>query len=83
MRILVGITGSVASIKLLSLVEDLQREVGKASNNAIVEVQVIATANALRFLPSLETISDIRIHTDSDEWSVFIQVSLIFILNYN
>lgn len=61
MKVLIGCTGSVATIKVNELVDQLK------SNN--FEVQVIATKSAHHFLKA--HIIDCKIWSDEDEWSMW------------
>ncbi|XP_061078663.1 phosphopantothenoylcysteine decarboxylase isoform X1 [Conger conger] len=58
-RVLVGVTGSVAALKLPLLVSQLLELPG-------VDVQVVATAHATHFYSPEEV--PVRIYTDKDEW---------------
>ena len=60
-NILVGVTGSVAAIKLPVIVEQL---VGKG-----FEVQVVVTSSARHFLKDKRV--DVKVWTDEDEWSMW------------
>lgn len=59
-RILVGVTGSVASIKLPLLLECLLK---------LGEVRVVSTACAEHFWGNLTLPSDVAVFRDRDEWS--------------
>jgi len=61
MKILVGCTGSVATIK----VADLVRRLAAAGH----QVQVVATANARHFLSGVP--AEVRVWTDQDEWDMW------------
>lgn len=61
MRVLIGCTGSVATIKVNELVDQLK------TNN--FEVQTIATKSAQHFLKA-DTI-DCKVWSDEDEWDVW------------
>lgn len=63
-RILIGCSGSVASIKLESLIRSL-RVVLKD-----VEVSVILTEHAQHFTPRENDSTNVRYYTDDDEWKV-------------
>ena len=62
LRILVGVTGSVASIKLLALVAELQK---------IAEVRIVSTAAAEHFWKDLALPQDVRVYKDIDEWNTW------------
>jgi phosphopantothenoylcysteine decarboxylase len=61
-NILVGVTGSVASIKLGLLVTELKH---------LGEVRVVSTNCAEHFWGNLDLPSDVRVYRDRDEWSVW------------
>ncbi|XP_063170043.1 phosphopantothenoylcysteine decarboxylase isoform X2 [Candoia aspera] len=61
-RILVGVTGSVAALKLPLLVAELLKIPG-------LEVQVVTTENAKHFYNPEEI--PVRIYSDSDEWQLW------------
>lgn len=61
-RILVGVTGSVATVKLGLLVEALQH---------VGEVRVVSTNCAEHFWRNLSLPSDVRVFRDRDEWSTW------------
>ncbi|KAI8813558.1 Phosphopantothenoylcysteine decarboxylase [Cladochytrium replicatum] len=62
-RLLVGATGSVASIKLTLLVEKIKKSIPN------VEVKVIATQHALHFFD--RSAVDAEVLVDSDEWKTW------------
>ncbi len=61
-RILVGVTGSVASIKLGALVEELLK---------LGQVRVVSTVCAEHFWGSLSLPSCVQLFRDKDEWSTW------------
>ena len=61
MKILIGCTGSVATIKVKELVDQL--------NNRAFEVQVIATEHAQHFLKKEST--NCKVWSDEDEWKMW------------
>ncbi|PJF16581.1 Phosphopantothenoylcysteine decarboxylase [Paramicrosporidium saccamoebae] len=61
-KVLIGVTGSVASIKLSELLDKLHASVSK------VDVKVVATKNACHFLPAL-TCGPVLL--DEDEWRLW------------
>ena len=61
MKILIGCTGSVATIKVNELVDQL--------NNRAFEVQVIATEHAQHFLKKEST--NCKVWSDEDEWKMW------------
>uniref|UniRef100_A0A182N9P8 Phosphopantothenoylcysteine decarboxylase n=1 Tax=Anopheles dirus TaxID=7168 RepID=A0A182N9P8_9DIPT len=63
-NILIGCTGSVATIKLPLLVEKLRQLA-----DFELEVQVIVTEHARHFFSPDELPSTVTVHTDQDEWS--------------
>eukprot|EP00794_Sanderia_malayensis_P015326 gene15326-16903_t len=63
LKVLVGITGSVASIKLKQLIQTLRnRIIG-------VSIKVVATKSSLHFVNSCEI--DAHVLTDEDEWATW------------
>ena len=74
MKILIGVTGSVATIKLQTLIEDIR----KVSGGVTVEVQVIATSNALNFIKQ-GTIEGVQINTDELEWKVYLRLLYLYL----
>nr|WCB86977.1 CPPV166 HAL3 domain protein [Cooks petrelpox virus] len=61
-KILIGITGSVATVKLPNLIKELTR----LEN---IELRIVATENAMKFTDQ-KTIG-IPIYTDKDEWTTW------------
>ncbi|KAL2916074.1 hypothetical protein HK105_204498 [Polyrhizophydium stewartii] len=72
MRVLVGVTGSVASIKLPLLVEQLREAfaVGPFS----LDVKVVATKHSLHFFDRA-ALGDTPVLTDEDEWASWTKMS--------
>ncbi|XP_055691726.1 phosphopantothenoylcysteine decarboxylase [Lutzomyia longipalpis] len=66
-RILVGCTGSVATIKLPQLVQKLTEAIPG------VEIQVVVTEAAKNFFSPQDLGQDVRLHTDADEWAAWKQ----------
>jgi phosphopantothenoylcysteine decarboxylase len=64
MKILLGISGSVAAIKCKQLVQELQ-QLG-------FDVRVVFTHCALHFVP-LDSLADadVQVYTDEDEWKSY------------
>lgn len=62
-NILIGCTGSVATIKLPLLIQKLRE------SNSNVEIKVIVTQNAEHFFAAADIPEDVPIHRDADEWS--------------
>ncbi|KAF9421646.1 hypothetical protein BGZ94_008790 [Podila epigama] len=62
-RVLIGATGSVASIKIPIIVKTLLEEIGD-----LVEVRVVATNAALHFFNRNDVACDVL--TDKDEWDL-------------
>ncbi|KAF9153746.1 hypothetical protein BG015_002719 [Linnemannia schmuckeri] len=63
-RILIGATGSVASVKIPIIVKTLVEEVGH-----LVEIKVVATTAALHFFDPKDVLAEVL--TDKDEWSAW------------
>jgi len=69
-RILLGCTGSVASIKIPILVDQLQKKFEDLKYP--VSISVVPTANAIRFFPTQSVInSGGKVYTDDDEWKAW------------
>ena len=64
MKVLVGCTGSVATIKVHEIVQALKQR--------NVEVEVVATRNSLHFL-NKEEMEGVKIWKDDDEWEMWNQ----------
>ncbi|KAF9904297.1 hypothetical protein EC991_002848 [Linnemannia zychae] len=67
-RILIGATGSVASVKIPIIVKTLVEEVGH-----LVEIKVVATTAALHFFDPKDVLAEVL--TDKDEWSAWTKMS--------
>ncbi|AAR83487.1 CNPV141 HAL3-like domain protein [Canarypox virus] len=61
-KILIGVTGSVAAIKLKDLIKQLLSLGG-------IEIRIVATKNAIHFIDQKEI--GIPIYTDKDEWNTW------------
>ncbi|QGM48773.1 MPPV-149 HAL3-like domain protein [Magpiepox virus 2] len=61
-KILIGVTGSVAAIKLKYLIKQLLSLGG-------IEIRIVATKNAIHFIDQKEI--GIPIYTDKDEWNTW------------
>ncbi|TKR69492.1 hypothetical protein L596_021644 [Steinernema carpocapsae] len=61
-HLLIGVTGSVATIKLRELIEEIRKQAGQDK----VAIKVVATNSALNFI-SFDEIQDV-IYDDRDEW---------------
>jgi phosphopantothenoylcysteine decarboxylase len=61
MNILIGLTGSVASIKIYNLVEDILEAIPHAT------IRIVTTEKALHFFDS-QHLSKFTIYRDEDEW---------------
>eukprot|EP01147_Barroeca_monosierra_P001429 gene1429-4590_t len=68
LHILLGCTGSVASIKVPDVVEALQSISTSAGRK--LEVKIVATASALHFVQK-ESLTSTVVYTDSDEWETW------------
>ncbi|KAF9365236.1 hypothetical protein BGX34_010799 [Mortierella sp. NVP85] len=67
-RILIGATGSVASVKIPIIVKTLLEEAGD-----LVEVKVVTTNAALHFFDSKDVLAEVL--TDQDEWNAWQKMS--------
>ncbi|KAK3818799.1 MAG: flavoprotein [Benniella sp.] len=67
-RILIGATGSVASVKIPIIVKTLLEEAGD-----LVEVKVVTTNAALHFFNSKDVLAEVL--TDQDEWNAWQKMS--------
>jgi len=66
-KVLLGATGSVASIKIPDIISGLN-----VKFNGNVEIRFVPTQNALHFLPQVDEIEDklgAKIYRDENEWS--------------
>ncbi len=61
-RIIIGVTGSVASVKLKALIDYL-----KLNYSDQVEIKVVASNNSLNFFKA-QDLEPIQVYTDSVEW---------------
>ncbi|KAI9101176.1 phosphopantothenoylcysteine decarboxylase-like protein [Phlyctochytrium arcticum] len=68
-RILIGATGSVASIKIPNLVTSL-RETYKDE----IDIKIVSTQNALHFFKA-SAVSPVEVITDADEWKSWKRIS--------
>jgi len=64
-KILLGCTGSVASIKVPVLVEELREFIDN------VEISIIVTGNSLHFFDVKEIPENVIIYKDEDEWTTW------------
>lgn len=64
-NILIGCTGSVATIKLLELVQLVKARIRGC------EVKVVLTASALHFVNLEEIRSEVQVYLDADEWGAW------------
>ena len=65
-NILIGTTGSVATIKLPEIISGLKRECSD------VEIKLIPTKNSLHFLPQVNEVEEklgFKMHRDEEEWT--------------
>ena len=69
-RIIIGVTGSVAAIKLVPLIDCIQ------ANYAVeeIEIKVVASDNALNFFKPAD-LKPIEVFTDSVEWLEWKRIS--------
>lgn len=68
-KILLGCTGSVATIKLPVLINTLTKQLESSGHN--IEIKVIVTECAKHFITSYDIPSEIEIYTDSSEWTAW------------
>ena len=61
-KILLGLTGSVATIKAAVIVDEIKSKLENA------EIIVILTEHATHFLPENFSTLDVKIYRDQDEW---------------
>jgi len=62
-NILLGVSGSVATIKAGQVVSQLQEKIPDC------QVEIVATQHSLHFLNTIKDLPEVKIHRDSDEWS--------------
>ncbi|XP_067008348.2 phosphopantothenoylcysteine decarboxylase [Anabrus simplex] len=65
-HVLIGSTGSVATIKLPLLISSLME-----SSNQSLEIQVVVTEHAKHFFSSLDIPSGVKVYCDEDEWKAW------------
>lgn len=73
-HLLIGCTGSVASIKIPEMITEIRRHCGQHSSNVLI--RVVATENALRFFDrELVAASNdgVPVFSDIDEWTTWKQ----------
>ncbi|XP_063226233.1 phosphopantothenoylcysteine decarboxylase [Bacillus rossius redtenbacheri] len=68
-RVLLGCTGSVATIKVGLLVSQAIAESCIGNAEPSIEVRIVATDNAEHFIVHEDLPKDSKIYTDSDEWN--------------
>ena len=61
-KILLGLTGSVATIKAAVIIDEIKSKIENA------EIIVILTEHATHFLPENFSTLDVKIYRDQDEW---------------
>ncbi|XP_017772869.1 PREDICTED: phosphopantothenoylcysteine decarboxylase [Nicrophorus vespilloides] len=66
-KILLGCTGSVATIKVLNIIENLLNSVND------VEIKLIVTQNSMHFFNVHEVPKEVKVFKDEDEWSAWKQ----------
>ena len=64
-NILIGCTGSVATIKLESIVQELLSKLDKK-----VTIKIVLTAHAQHFTSKKDNTVNVFYYTDEDEWQV-------------
>merc|ERR1712029_238612 len=62
-NILLGVSGSVATIKAGQVVSQLREKIPDC------QVEIVATQHSPHFLNTIEDLPEVKIHRDSDEWS--------------
>ncbi|OLY82450.1 Phosphopantothenoylcysteine decarboxylase [Smittium mucronatum] len=67
LNVLIGLTGSVATIKANNLVSDLSSAFSKIGIS--VNIQIVATESALFFYNKIPNENNCILYTDKDEWS--------------
>ncbi|XP_037834300.1 phosphopantothenoylcysteine decarboxylase isoform X3 [Kryptolebias marmoratus] len=72
-RVLVGVTGSVAALKLPVLVSELLQLPGVSCFTITVDVRVVTTDHAKHFYNPAEV--SVKIYSDMDEWELWTQRS--------
>lgn len=70
-NLLIGCTGSVATIKLPLLCEQLQSKATEL--NIILNIKVITTERAKHFFDSKDLPNTVQLHSDADEWEAWKQ----------
>ncbi|XP_066148106.1 phosphopantothenoylcysteine decarboxylase [Euwallacea fornicatus] len=68
-NVLIGCTGSVATIKLPNLISSLKEEFTKKHQN--IKIRVATTERAKHFFKSADLGEDIDVFSDSDEWNAW------------
>lgn len=63
MRVILGVTGSVATIKVLDLIAALKLFYGEPT------IYLVTTSNASYFLDKSKLPLDVKVYQDADEWS--------------
>ncbi|CAH1119448.1 unnamed protein product [Phaedon cochleariae] len=67
-KILIGCTGSVATIKLPVLIETISK--GKGTFSSEIDVRICLTEHSKHFLQDTD-LNDVCIYSDSDEWAAW------------
>lgn len=70
-HLLIGCTGSVASIKIPEIITNINLEIKKSCKQYEdkISIKIIATENALKFFDEEEI--DCPVYTDNDEWTTW------------
>lgn len=76
-HILLGCTGSVATIKVPLIIDKLFQTFGKTK----ISIQLVVTKSAGHFLKGLKIHNDVKIWRDEDEWANYNEESLFNITN--
>lgn len=64
-NLLIAVTGSVATVRLVNLIQELKSHAG----NLNLQIRVIATEKSLHFTPKSAIACHAEIFTDEDEWT--------------
>ncbi|GAB6028088.1 hypothetical protein CHUAL_002308 [Chamberlinius hualienensis] len=64
-NVLLAVTGSVASIKILNLIEEVRN---RSPANTELSIRVVGTENSLHFFDKTKLPAEVALYTDADEW---------------
>lgn len=69
-NLLIAVTGSVATIRLVKLIEEIRKQC--SDQHVTVDIKVIATNHALHFFAKDDVVSlGVQLFTDEDEWATW------------